>query len=170
MRSHAIANGVFVAAVNRVGREGEHRVLGRLVRRRPQRQPAGQGLARPRGNADRRVRARQDRRRPHPLAVPPRPADRRVRRSDEAVFAIDVRLRSNTQMESTRHAHVRSAIACPPSGSRTPPPGSPGRISEASWPGKFEPIPPLYRAARRKSSPRTSTSTSSPAATAFPAA
>ena len=38
-RAHAIANGVYVAAVNRVGFEGppeqRHRVLGRLVRCRP---------------------------------------------------------------------------------------------------------------------------------------
>ena len=36
MRSHAIANGVFVAAVNRTGVEGsrDNRVLGRLVRLR----------------------------------------------------------------------------------------------------------------------------------------
>ena len=32
MRSHAIANGVFVAAANRTGIEGQARVLGRVVR------------------------------------------------------------------------------------------------------------------------------------------
>ena len=32
MRSHAIANGVFVAAANRTGLEGDLRILGRFVR------------------------------------------------------------------------------------------------------------------------------------------
>ena len=41
MRSHAIANGVFVAAPNRVGVEGGNRILGRVVRLRSQRQRAG---------------------------------------------------------------------------------------------------------------------------------
>ena len=46
MRSHAIANGVFVVAVNRVGTEERDRILGRVVRGRSQRQRAGPGVAR----------------------------------------------------------------------------------------------------------------------------
>ena len=50
-RAHAIANGVYVAAVNRVGHEGAadggHRVLGRVVRERSVRRRAGRGVARP---------------------------------------------------------------------------------------------------------------------------
>ena len=49
-RSHAIANGVYVAAVNRVGHEGaegrRHRILGRVVRRRSLRASSGRRLAR----------------------------------------------------------------------------------------------------------------------------
>ncbi len=56
-RSHAIANGVYVCAVNRVGHEGRserrHRVLGRQLRRRPRRPRPGQGRHR-RGGPDRR--------------------------------------------------------------------------------------------------------------------
>ena len=60
-------------------------VLGRLVRRRSQRQRAGQGRPRTGGDADGRVRPGPDRRGPHALAVLPRPADRRLRRPDQAV-------------------------------------------------------------------------------------
>ena len=56
-RSHAIANGVYVCAVNRVGHEGDrrrrHRVLGRQLRRRSRRARPRQGRHR-RGGADRR--------------------------------------------------------------------------------------------------------------------
>ena len=46
MRSHAIANGVFVAAPNRVGREGQLEFWGASFVCRSLRQRAGQGLAR----------------------------------------------------------------------------------------------------------------------------
>ena len=56
-RSHAIANGVYVCAVNRVGHEGDPegrpRVLGRQLRLRSRRAAPGQGRHR-RGGADRR--------------------------------------------------------------------------------------------------------------------
>ena len=58
-RSHAIANGVYVAAVNRVGHEvpagaGRARVLGLLLPRRPVRRGDRRGLDRPRGDPGRR--------------------------------------------------------------------------------------------------------------------
>ena len=62
-RSHAIANGVYVCAVNRVGHEGEavrrDRVLGRQLRGRPRRPRARQGRQRGRGaDGDRAIWAR----------------------------------------------------------------------------------------------------------------
>ena len=68
-RAHAIANGVYVAAVNRVGpreagarRRGRHRVLGRLVRERSVRRRAGRGVAHRGRDPDRAVRSPRTRR------------------------------------------------------------------------------------------------------------
>ena len=65
-RSHAIANGVFVVAVNRVGHEGAEgrraRILGTLVRRRSVRRRAGRS-GRGRRGAGGRVRPRPRRKR-----------------------------------------------------------------------------------------------------------
>ena len=61
-RSHAIANGIYVAAVNRVGYEGPpghgHRILGIVVRGRSVRAGDRAGFRRPGRNSDRRVRSR----------------------------------------------------------------------------------------------------------------
>src|SRR6058998_3106300 len=87
-RSHAIANGLFVAAVNRVGHErpaegggdrGRHRVLGFVVPRRPVRRRGDGGAARPRSGPRRRGGPRAYRGGSPQLAVPARPPDRRVR-------------------------------------------------------------------------------------------
>ena len=81
-RSHAIANGVFVCAVNRVGLEGGPAGGiefwgGSFVA-----DPGGRVIAkagRGRGGDRRAVRPRPGGRAAHPLAVPARPPHRRVR-------------------------------------------------------------------------------------------
>ncbi len=79
-RSHAIANGVYVVAVNRVGHEGEavgrDRVLGRELRVRSRRDHRAEGVPRPRGDPRRPLRPAADRHRPHALAVSARPQAR----------------------------------------------------------------------------------------------
>ena len=95
--AHAVANGYFVAASNRVGDRGavEHRALLRIVVRRrsarqlPRDRQRGQGRARRRD-----LRPRPDRRGPPDLAVLPGPAAGDVRtargavRSEEPPFAL----------------------------------------------------------------------------------
>ena len=81
-RSHAIANGVYVAAVNRVGYEGppEQRP-GILGRARSSPTPSAGCWRKPRtpgGDADRRVRPAPDRGDAPQLAFPARPPDRRL--------------------------------------------------------------------------------------------
>ena len=94
-RSHAIANGCFVVAVNRTGFEpdpsaadqGErgHRVLGPELHRGARRPHSRARAAGSRGRDRRGDRPRGDRREPDRLAVLPRPAHRRVRRDHAAV-------------------------------------------------------------------------------------
>ena len=92
-RSHAIANGVYVAAVNRVGHEKlkarggrrRDRVLGRLVRERSVRRRAGRGVAHRGGDPDRPVRSRPPGERAPALAVPARPSHRRLRADHAAL-------------------------------------------------------------------------------------
>ncbi len=93
-RSHAIANGCFVVAVNRVGFEPDpsasgdprrHRVLGPELHRRARRSRRRARAGGSRGGARRGDRPRGDRREPDRLAVLPRPAHRRVRRDHEAL-------------------------------------------------------------------------------------
>ena len=76
-----------------------------------------------------------DRRRAHALAVPARPADRRLRRSDEALHRLDAtRPTSSAQSDAHNSTPRRSVTACRPNGSRTPPPGWPGRTSRRPGP------------------------------------
>ena len=88
-RAHAIANGVYVAAVNRVGHEKPRgrrgpRVLGLVVPGRSVRRRARRGLDRPRGDPGRRGRPRAHRGGPPQLAVPARPPHRRLRAASSA--------------------------------------------------------------------------------------
>ena len=114
-RAHAIANGVYVAAVNRVGHEKppdgggrRHRVLGRLVRRRSVRRRAGRGVARPRRRC---WSSTCDRRAPGDgapqLAVPARPPHRRLRRRSRAA-------------SSTNEARATRSAQPTPAGARLP--------------------------------------------------
>ena len=88
-RAHAIANGVFVAAVNRVGHEGPKgggiEFWGGTFVCRPLRRGARQGSARPRGDHRRRVRSCRCGGDPPQLALPARPAHRRLRRRYSSV-------------------------------------------------------------------------------------
>ena len=79
-RAHAIANGVFVAAVNRVGREGELTFWGQSFVADPVRPHHRQGVDRPGGDPARADRSREDRGDAAELAVPARPPHRRLRR------------------------------------------------------------------------------------------
>ena len=90
-RSHAIANGVYVCAVNRVGHEGDPAGGiefwgGSFVS-----DPGGRVLVQRRdgrGGAHRQLRPLQGGRQPNPLAVLPRPAHRRVRGHHSAVSGL----------------------------------------------------------------------------------
>ena len=87
-RSHAIANGVYVCAVNRVGHEGDPaggiEFWGGSFVGDPGGPDPGEGRRR-RGGADRHRGPGQGGRQPDPLAVPPGPAHRRVPGHHEAV-------------------------------------------------------------------------------------
>ena len=91
MRSHAIANGVFVAAANRTGSEGQLEFWGASFVA----DPNGNVLARAAHDKEETLLVecdlRPDRRRPHALAVPARPADRRLWRPDEALSGLTAR-------------------------------------------------------------------------------
>ncbi len=143
-RSHAIANGVYVCAVNRVGHEGDpegrHRVLGRQLRLRPRRPPAGEGRHR-RRDPHRHLRPVQGRCQPHPLALPAGPADRRLSGHHEAVSRL---IRVSGHRERSEGGHVDT-------GFRMPAEWEPHRGTwlswphkEASWPGKFGAVPPIF--------------------------
>ena len=89
-RSHAIANGVYVAVVNRVGHERPRRrrrprVLGLELPRRPVRRRGGRGLDRQGGDPGGRGEPAAHRRGAHALAVPARPPHRRLRRNRAAL-------------------------------------------------------------------------------------
>ena len=139
-RAHAIANGVYVAAVNRVGHEtlagvggdGLEFWGGSFVA-----DPFGQVIAeasRDQGrDADRHLRSQAPGDGPPPLAVPARPPHRRLRRDHAPAHRRMKRARSRSPAaKAPIRRRPRSASACRPSGSRTPPPGSPGRTSRAT--------------------------------------
>ena len=88
-RAHAIANGVYVAAVNRIGHEGPAGGGLEFWGRRSWPIPFGRILAKAgpdtRGNPHRRLRPEAPGRDPPQLAVPSRPADRRLRADHPAV-------------------------------------------------------------------------------------
>ena len=113
------------------GAEGRRaRVLGTFVRRRSVRRRARRG-GRGRRSARRRVRSRARRGSAAQLAVPARSAHRRVRRHWLAIARW-----LGTARPTPRP--TLAATACPPSGSRTPRRGSPGRTRRAIGPVSFE--------------------------------
>ena len=89
MRGHAIANGMYVAAVNRIGHEGTstsgHRVLGPVVRQRSVRPDSQEGERGQGRDSDREVRPQTDGGRAAELALLPRPAHRCLRRHHIAI-------------------------------------------------------------------------------------
>ena len=86
--AHAVANGYFVGAINRVGTEAPWKI-GRVLRAelllRPAREDRRPGAARPRRRGRGRPGPRPDRAGAHRLAVLPRPPARRVRSAGRAV-------------------------------------------------------------------------------------
>ena len=154
-RSHAIANGVYVCAVNRVGHEGEAAGGiefwgGSFVA-----DPGGRVLAKARRAAKRCSSSTCDLGRwmcAHALAVPARPPHRRVRGHHQALPGLSgergLVTRAHEHAHRARspahHARYRSAI-------RMPAEWEPHRGTwlswphkEASWPGKFEPVPAIF--------------------------
>jgi agmatine deiminase len=139
-RAHAIANGVFVVAVNRVGVEGGLEFWGGSFVS----DPFGNILAK--ASADReevlvvdcdRALHRGD---ATQLAVPARPPHRRVRRSRQAL----PRLRSD--LSPMNQAGVPGEL-----GYRMPAEWEPHRATwlswphnRESWPGKMEPVPAIW--------------------------
>ena len=133
-RGHAIANGCYVAAVNRVGHEpGPAGQAGLefwgtsfvcdpfgVVHRR--------GLDRPGGDPGRRDRPRAHRGGAPQLALPARPAHRRLRGHRPAVPRVSPRRDPRSRARPRRPA----CRPCRRSGSRTTRPGSPGRTTSAT--------------------------------------
>ena len=150
MRSHAIANGVFVGGGQPHRPRRAAGVLGRLVPGRSQRQRAGPGHARQGRDAAGGVRPGQDRRGAHALAVLARPADRRLRRPDETLSSTDAARTSALHAApmptmSRPPRPLRSDTAGRPNGSRTPPPGWPGRTSRRPGPASSSRFRPSGR-------------------------
>ena len=104
-RAHAIANGVFVAAVNRVGQEGEIRFWGQSFVGRPLRPRARPRLGGRRGDAPGRMRARSGGTGAARLALPARSAHRCLRGSREALPGL-------TPATETRRGGVRRDGRC----------------------------------------------------------
>ena len=113
MRSHAIANGVFVAAVNRTGIEGDLDFWGAFVRLRSERQCPGPGPARQGRNVAGRVGSGADRQRADALAVLARSPDRRLWRTDEAILGLT--RKQNCSRRNRRRWSIAAALgACRP--------------------------------------------------------
>ena len=142
-RSHAIANGVFVVAVNRVGHEGPkeggldfwgHSLRGRSLRRR------ARGSGRRRRGPGGRARPVAPGRRTAQLALPARPADRRLRRHHFA------RHRRTSEVVPARTTNTPRAL-----GYRMPAEWEPHAATwlawphePSDWPGKFAAVPWVF--------------------------
>ena len=137
-RAHAIANGVFVAAPNRVGHEDEpgttgleffgHSFICRSVR--PARRRGGNGA----DDARRDLRSAPHRGDAAQLAVPARPPDRRLRADPEPLHrrlnADRADSRMTVRFPAECEPHAATWIAWP--------------HHEPDWPGKIEPIAWVY--------------------------
>ena len=145
-RSHAIANGVYVCAVNRVGHEGDrqgwHRVLGRQLRRRPRWTDTREGRAQ--GDEVLTVDCdlgKVDVSRTHWPFLRDRRIDaygdltRRYHRLSEArghaLFSPPFHL----ALSPCRPSRRSGLLACPPNGSRIAAPGSAGLTRRRPGPG-----------------------------------
>ena len=135
-RAHAIANGVFVAVVNRVGREeaGWHPLLGPVLRGRP----FGRVLARASAaeDGDRSSSSATSASIERRAADWPFLRDRRIDAYGDSPEALP-RLKRGLAARR-RAAPARRAIAGPRSGSPTPRPGSTGRTTPRPGPGRLE--------------------------------
>ncbi len=165
-RAHAIANGVYVAVVNRVGYEGKPEngdpgleFWGNSVCCRSIWAANGRGsFQRQRGNSRRRVRSREERRHAPQLAVPARPSHRRVPSHHESLAWRVNRIRMPTKKSASRKIKARKNAEAPVE-TQTPfelgyamPAewehhhatwlGWPHEVTD--WPGKFPAIPWAY--------------------------
>ena len=135
-RSHAIANGVYVAAPNRIGHEDEPgtdglNFFGRSFIADPFGRYRRRG-GRRRRDPDRALRSGADRDGAPQLAVPARSPHRRLRADSPALPRM-----------SRRHSTARAG-ACRPSGSRTARPGSRGRITSRTGRASSRRFPWVY--------------------------
>ncbi len=88
MRAHAIANGVYVAAVNRVGAEGQLEFWGSSFVSDPYGNVTRRATCRSGGIGDGQLPTQPGGYRAHPLAVPARSPHRCVRRFDETIHRL----------------------------------------------------------------------------------
>ena len=146
-RAHAIGNGVYVAAVNRIGHEGPadgglEFWGGSFVA-----DPFGRVLARAGRDTEEvlivDLRPPPPGRHPPQLAVPPRPPDRRLRADHRSGF-----LRSDSMSPTRRSPTTQTPAAL---GYRMPAEWEPHAATwiawphnRDDWPGKFGPIPWVY--------------------------
>ena len=135
-RAHAIANGVYVAAPNRIGHEDEPGTKGiTFFGRSFIADPFGRYLAEAgdRGrDPDRPLRPGAHRGRPPQLAIPARSPRRRLRADPQPVSRLVTPARPSLQV---------AACGCRPSGSRIAPPGSAGRITSPIGPASSDQSP-----------------------------
>ena len=136
-RSHAIANGVYVASPNRIGHEDEPGTDGlNFFGHSFIADPFGRYLAEAgaeRGSAGRALRAGADRNRAPQLAVPARSPHRRLRPDPAALPRMtpaDRRTPQRWRMPAEWEPHRATWIAWP--------------HYEPDWPGKLAPIPWVY--------------------------
>ena len=135
-RAHAIANGVYVCAVNRIGFEGTPdkglEFWGSSFVADPFGQVIAAGIDRQGRGAGGRSRSEAAGRGPAQLAVPPRPPHRRLWGVDESLDRIMASPGpgSRFRMPAEWEAHEGTWIAWP--------------HEESDWPGKFEPVHWVY--------------------------
>ena len=170
-RSHAIANGVFVCAVNRVGHEGDpaggHRVLGRQLRRRSGRSGPREGRD-GRGGAHRDLRPRQGGRAAAPTGRScATGGSTRTGTSPGGIWIDsgkgDVAKRRGAQPVAARSSPAHLPIwasACPPSGRPTAAPGSAGPTRRPPGPASSSRCPAIFAAHGAASRPTTRKCTS----------
>ena len=140
-RAHAIANGVYVAAVNRIGHEGvaywRPGVLGRIIYRRSIRPDHRPRRAGHRGDRHRHLRSPSPGRNPAQLAVLSRPSHRCLRPHHSAVH----RSAMTSHPRQIPRPPPVSATGCPRNGSHTPRPGSPGPTTTTTGRASFRRFP-----------------------------
>jgi N-carbamoylputrescine amidase len=130
-RAHAIANGIYVCAVNRIGFEGPADKGLEFWGSSFIADPFGQVIAQASTDKEEVLVAECDTRKmdevPSQLAVPPRPPDRRVRADHEPMDRLNM---PTFRMPAEWEPHEGTWLAWP--------------HEKSDWPGKFQPVPWVY--------------------------